>query len=79
MLPFGVAAPIIFFMLSVTPACLWGLSLGTLIIVLSKEVLAIFTLLASGLGGLISTKLSLFRSISLTFHLFARASTPAIL
>ncbi len=78
--PFGVTTPIMFFRLSVTSVIRWSLSFGTLIMVLSRAVLAILTLFkASGLGGLTSTNSSLLRSTNPTFHLFATLSTPATL
>jgi len=78
--PFGVMTPIMFFRPKVTPAPPWSLSLGALMIVLSKAVLAILTLLrAREPVGRISTNSSLLRSTSLTPHLSSRASTPATL
>ncbi len=78
--PLGVIAPIMFLSPSVTPAPPWIFSLGTLIMALSRAVLAILTFFkASGSGGLTSTKSSSFRSTSSTCHLSLRASTPATL
>jgi len=61
-------------------ASLWTFNFGTLIITLSKAVFATLTFLrASGLGGQISTKTSLLRSTSFTFHFSLILSIPATL